>query len=313
MVSLENIFCIGEVVAARAVTKLGEQHIGTVYLEAGSTSSVFKVSTNKSNYILRIASPRGGKFTSYESDYSIRNTIWTPDLPIAKPIATDQSFDIGMEAIWAIDEFREGHHPSRGAIAPLVSRQLGALLQKLHKISVTGFGQLENTRCRLHGKSESPINGLLTRFETPWPFSTVSLRNHPSVRAQPKLEEKLLPLETELREFSENGTPTIVHSDLHERQLLEYNGNLTTVLDFNDAVVGRPEWDLGSYLYFHGEGCLSDLLDGYTLKGQNKLILKKRAKLAAIIIALHHGNRGEILGKSHRIEASVRFLQNWLF
>ena len=312
MASLEDIIKVGEVIAANAVMKFRERHISTVYLEAGSTSSVFRVSTDIAEYILRIASPRAGKFTSYESDFLIRNTIWNPNLPIAKPIATDQSFNTGMEAIWAIDEYREGSHPPRGNIDPVVSRQLGIFLQKLHSISVTGFGQLENSRDRLRGMAESPIAGLLTRFESPWPFSCESLKGHPSVRVQPLLEEKLKPLESELLKFAQNGTPAVIHSDLHERQLLEHNGELTAVLDFNDAIVGRREWDFGSYLYFHGDDCLSDLLDGYTVDGHEKADHIHRANLAAVIIALHHGNRGQILKRPHRIEASVSFLEKRL-
>jgi len=44
-----------------------------------------------------------------------------------------------------------------------------------------------------------------------------------------------------------------------------------------------------------------------------KADLTAGAGLAAILIALHHGNRGKVLGRPHRIEASVRFLEEILF
>jgi hypothetical protein len=185
---------------------------------------------------------------------------------------------------------------------------------------------------------------MLTRFEQPWPFTKNELANHPSVKAKPSLYEKLLAQESRLRSFVSEGTPVVTHSDLHEGQILVDNGRLNALLDFNDAGVARCEWDFGSYLYFHGESALSDLVDGYTSEGvvsnsagsnstgsnstgsnstgsnstgskstrseiAAKAKLLDRAKQAATLIALHHGNRGVVLKRPHRIAASVRFLE----
>ncbi len=92
--------------------------------------------------------------------------------------------------------------------------------------------------------------------------------------------------------------------------MLVNNSKLVALLDFNEAMVGRAEWDLGSYYYFHGRECLCDLLEGYTEDLNARSKLANEALYGAILIALHHGNRGEILGKPHRITASVQFLAN---
>jgi aminoglycoside phosphotransferase (APT) family kinase protein len=119
-------------------------------------------------------------------------------------------------------------------------------------------------------------------------------------------------MQPRLLEFLADRNGVVVHSDLHERQLLTDGATLAAVLDFNDAVVGRLEWDFGSYLYFHGQDCLSDLLDGYTDDVSQKSRFADNALLAGILIALHHGNRGVLLGIPDRIQASAKFLKGWL-
>ena len=152
--------------------------------------------------------------------------------------------------------------------------------------------------------------GMLSRLEAPWPFGGSRLADHPAVRMRPSLARPLASLESELTAFvHQSKAPVVTHSDLHEGQLLQQEGTLTAVLDFNDAVVGRPEWDFGSYLYFHGDACLCDLVDGYAISADERKSTVQRATLAAILIALHHGNRGVALQRPHRIEASVRFLE----
>lgn len=303
---------IAELLSTQILDRLGEKQVSTTFLESGSTSNAFKVVSNHSKYVLRVASPHAGKTASYETDFQIRNSLFQECLPVAKPIATNESFQTDIPKKWALDEFREGSHPNRGSIPTLVSKQLGFLLQAMHELPVSAFGRLDNSRLRLAGVAETPESGLLTRFESPWPFTSASLDDHPCVGARPSLKVGLQRIKSDLTAFVQESKPAVVHSDIHEGQLLVLEGRLTALLDFNEAVAGRREWDLGSYLYFHGKQCLSDLLDGYSSSSIEKSDLTDRAVLASILVALHHGNRGAVLKRRHRIEASINFLQNIL-
>ncbi|NND90562.1 MAG: phosphotransferase [Granulosicoccus sp.] len=178
----------------------------------------------------------------------------------------------------------------------------------MHDIPVSGYGRLENSTDKLTGSAQSAEVGLQMRYEAPWPFTFESLDDHPTVRALPSLKPKIHRMESDLLSFEQGSKPAINHSDLHEGQLLVSADSLTALLDFNDAFVGRREWDLGSYLYFHGSKCLGDLLDGYCRSTDDRSSLTDQAALASVLIALHHGNRGAILGRPHRIEASVKYL-----
>ena len=298
--------------SVQILKRLGEAHRSTVYLESGSSSIAYRVVSDRSEYILRVASTNTGKVAKYESDFYLRSLLYREGHPVARPIATNVSLDIGLKKLWAFDEYHPGTHPKRGEIAPLVSRQLGSMLRFMHKLPVSGHGLFENSRTRLFGLSPTPETGMLSRFESPWPFTAVPLDKHPSVRDQPSLKSGIQRLKNELSAIVKKGRSAVIHSDLHEKQLILSNGRLSALLDFNEAGVGRPEWDMGSYLYFHGEKCLNDLLDGYTNNSLEKMELSYRSRLASILIALHHGNRGCILDRPHRIKASRQFLKGIL-
>ena len=313
--------------ASQIVNALGETLLNTDFLESGSTSNAFKITTNQTRYVLRIANPNSGKSAAYESDFGIREQLWKQGLPVAQPIATNHSVAIDLpprgtadthanqtlsQETWALDVFCSGVHPQRGNISHEISSQIGSLLRSMHKLPVTGFGRLKNHREDFHGEADQPVQGILSRFESPWPFSSTALADHPAIQREPGIRHKLLGLENELSEFVTQSVPAVVHTDLHERQMLVVDGKLNALLDFNEAILARREWDLGSYLYFHGTDCLNDLLQSYSECEDEKKQLYHHARLAAILIALHHGNRGVVLGKPHRIDASLLFLQRVL-
>ncbi len=301
-----------EYLSIRIIKELGEVHFGTKYLDSGATSVAYRVVSDRSDYILKIAKPNVGKTVNYESDFRIRSQLFSAGLPVAKPVATSESIHLDVRETWAFDEYQTGAHPIRGDIPRLVSRQLGSLLRFMHKLPVSQFGQLDNSVDKMIGIADSPEVGLLTRFESPWPFSSELLDNHPSVRFLPRLKPKVQQLKSELLAFVKDSIPAVIHSDLHERQFVVQNGGLAALLDFNEAGAGRPEWDLGSYLYFHGRECLGDLIDSYADNSAEKSELHYNSQLASILIALHHGNRGKVLDRPHRIESSANFLEEVL-
>jgi aminoglycoside phosphotransferase (APT) family kinase protein len=301
------------VLIAQAIIKnLDENLVSIRLLDEGSTSRVFLLDSGNSKYVLKIAKPHPGKSASYESDFAIRKALNETNLTVCAPLATHQSMPIPIDGIWALDRYCEGTHPDRGMIPAIVSRQLGVLLRGLHKLPVTHFGQLKNSHSIFRGQCDNPIDGPLSRFESPWPFSEMPLQSHPSVLSMPSLYPKLISIENELREFAKSTNTVIVHGDLYEAQLLVENDTLIALLDFNEAMSARAEWDFGSYYYFHGKECLKHLLEGYTDNASAQLNYAKQALYGAILIALHHGNRGVLLKEPHRIRASVSFLSEQL-
>ncbi len=295
-------------IALQATRDRGEILSDIFFLDSGSTSNAFLLTTECGDYVLRIANPRGGKSATYEADFAMRKAMSEAGLPVARPIATNQTVGFSTTAIWVLDEYIKGEHTGRGDVPPAVSRQVGELLRFLHDLTASRFGRLETVSNEFVGATDNPIEGMLMRFEQPWPFTHIRLEEHPAVQAIPALRVKLAALRDPLRTFVLESDPVVTHSDLHEGQLLINGDKLTGLLDFNDACLARREWDFGSYLYFHGEDCLSALLDGYTESSREKQYCWEQAKYAAILTALHHGNRGVVLDRPHRIAASAQFL-----
>lgn len=117
-----------------------------------------------------------------------------------------------IDCIWALDRYCEGTHPERGNIPATVSRQLGVLLRGLHNLPAIRFGQLENNHSMFRGLCDNPIDGLLSRFEWPWPFSEKSLQSHPSVLSMPTLYPKFISIEKELRSYADNRDTEVVNA-----------------------------------------------------------------------------------------------------
>ena len=300
---------LGNSIATAVMAAMAEPDPSTEFLEQGATSAAFRIKTAKHDYVLRVGAPRLGKGASYEVDYAIRAALHEAKQPVARPIATDRAIDIGRPERWALDAYREGHHPERAQISRSVALAIGALLRRLHELPTAGWGRLKDTRAEFLGASSTATEGMLYRLEAPWPFTDAALGDDPVVQLYPALAAHLAPLEDALRAFVEaSDAPVVIHSDLHEKQLLQHDDKLTAVLDFNDAVAGRREWDFGSFQYFHGDVCLSHLIDGYTDDPDEKRSLSHHATTAAVLIALHHGNRGVVLQRARRTEAAAQFL-----
>ncbi len=236
-------------IARQIAAKLGETLTAAEFLGEGSTSRAFRITSDKASHVLRVASPRAGKRSTYETDFAIRHALVDAGQPVARPVATDKSLPIEDGARWALDEFCPGDHPVRAAITTEVSAAVGELLRALHGQPVTGFGQFRDSRETLRGLADDPVAGMLSRLESPWPFCSDPLAAHPSVRKEPDLEAPLRAIEQELRDYVQTGSPVATHTDLHEGQLLIEDNRLCAVLDFNDAVASRKEWDFGSWLY----------------------------------------------------------------
>lgn len=312
MSSHQELLEVANTVSRHLAVEMGVRILSVRFLDSGSTSVVFRVSTSTQDLILKIASNTSDKAASYESDFLIRRSLWKSGGPVALPIAVSSMYAIGVHAQWAIDVHVEGKNPTRGKIPVHISNQLGKVLHRLHSLPVNGFGKLENANTQIRGRANDPLEGLLTRFESPWPFTDQSLSDNPAIQAIPCLEDKLRPLESDLQDFVSGDTCAVVHSDLHEGQVLVEGGELQALLDFNEAISARREWDFGSYLYFHGIGCLNDLLDGYTEDDEDKRNYINGAKLASLLIAMHHANRGKIKHLPYRIQAAAAFLDSAL-
>lgn len=192
-------------------------------------------------------------------------------------------------------------------------QDLGALLASLQGLPVVGHGLLQDRDDVLVGQTSDPVAGLLTRLQDPWPFTPFPLQEHPIAAAAPDLITRLTPLASLLEAVARGSRPVCLnHTDLHERQVLITEGRLAALLDFGDATIGPPAWDIASFAYFHGWRLAHYVLMGLTDEEKARQDLLANARAFAVLIALHHASRSVTLRQPSRMHSAVRFLRQLL-
>jgi aminoglycoside phosphotransferase (APT) family kinase protein len=283
---------------------------GAHFLSSGAMSRVWTLTSGSNRYVLRVSKPDSAESPSFESDYAIRRALTPSTNRVARPICTSADSDAQDHPDWALDAFVDGEPGVRGRLPIKVCRDLGELLAELHSLPAEGgYGLLENRRDRLAGVSPDSGGGFRTRLDAPWPFSDSPLDANPIATAAPELLPELRKMEPELRRLGAHETTrTVAHTDLHEGQLLIQDGRLAALLDFGDAVVGAPAWDIASFAFIHSWGQTRHLLEGYTGDESTRVRLLGQARIFAVLISLHHAGRSAILGEQHRMNAAVAYL-----
>jgi aminoglycoside phosphotransferase (APT) family kinase protein len=284
------------------------------FLAQGATTCVWRADTNRGSVVIRLADPAPGKVARFNADVEVRTRLYEVDGRVAEPIALGFANRAaphnGPTVPWCVDRFIAGQTALRGAIPERVCHDLGQVLSGLHALPVSRHGLLEDRRDVLCGQESHPIAGLLTRLQDPWPFTPFALEDHPLARAAPDLCEQLAPLEDGLKALvTRQRRCCLNHTDLHEGQLLIAGDRLVGLLDFGDATIGPPAWDIASFAYFHGWHLAQMVLTGYTRDVGLRHGILAEARLFAILIALHHASRSVTLRRPHRMQDAIRFLR----
>jgi aminoglycoside phosphotransferase (APT) family kinase protein len=141
---------------------------------------------------------------------------------------------------------------------------IAAFLRLLHSIPATGFGPLVEVDGQLIGRSGHAEAGLVAAFEglPLWPFGGVQLDEHPALVDRPELASAIEGHALAIRRAALGGHPVIVHSDLHEENILEDDGRLGFI-DFGECFVGAAGWDIAAIAYFGGWPLAEGVLAAY--------------------------------------------------
>lgn len=157
---------------------------------------------------------------------------------------------------------------------------LGRALAALHALPHTGFGLLEDRADAFVGQTNTPGDGLRTRLQDAWPLGKTALSEHPLIRAAPELAPPLAGMRAGL-EGAVRGETALCHTDLHREQFRWREGRLSALLDFGDAAIGPPAWDVASVAYFHG----------WEAAGATGLPVERDAALFGLLLAFHRASR----------------------
>jgi aminoglycoside phosphotransferase (APT) family kinase protein len=166
---------------------------------------------------------------------------------------------------------------------------LGRALGTLHALPHGGFGVLENREDAFMGTARTPDAGLQTRL-TAWPCGTRPLRGQALIQHAPDLAAPLAALKDDLRRVAQKPA-ALCHTDLHAGQLRWQGGRLAALLDFGDAAVGPPAWDVAGVAYFHGWAAAARAARAAGLPCGGD------AALFGLLLALHRAHRAAAQGR----------------
>lgn len=142
-----------------------------------------------------------------------------------------------------------------------VWQELAVALRKLHTVTGAGAGIVQL------GK---PLEGALLG----WPgYLVCQLPEHFDYAAKHQLLDPdiVLPAFSDLLTFVENLPAdlslSLLHGDLNDHNLFAQNGRLTDIIDWEDALIGDPTFELASWACFtdHPEPEWAAFLDAYWL------------------------------------------------
>jgi len=114
---------------------------------------------------------------------------------------------------------------------------LGAAMATMH-LAVEGF--------------ELPEGSSLPTFDDPLWWTEDFLLSEKSVldaEAKDLISQALAAIKSGVAKFYANGTPRLIHADMHGGNALWYEGSLS-VIDFDDCGIGFPLQDLATALYY---------------------------------------------------------------
>lgn len=256
--------------------------------------------------------------TIYAARHAILEGLTAAEVPSPRSIATrathagadptDGRFD------WMVTEWTPGE-PAGETIPEAAATDLGRFLATLHGLPVEGYGRLEDRADELRGTESDHRAGILSRWWPElWPFDGRPLTTHPVLHAAPMLLSTIAALRDSLTRYEEPRTQfALSHTDLNGNHLFVEDGRLTGVIDFGDAAIVPPAFDIASFAFFFGWDRTEAVLDGYTTNGVFRDIRRAEAQQLSVVLALQKIEKHTTaLPDEERVARTITFLEQTL-
>lgn len=181
---------------------------------------------------------------------------------------------------------------ARLAAAP----HLASFVRGLQSIVVEGFGALEVRDGRLRGDRDELEAGILAWAERPfWPLGDGRLEEHVPLAARPALSSRLNPHADAVRHALLTGPTAILHSDLHDENVLDADGAIH-IIDFGIALVGPAVWEIAAIGYFLGWPVADATLDELVIGADERDRWRRDASLIALAFGVYRWHQDHELG-----------------
>jgi len=172
--------------------------------------------------------------------------------PVPEPITGSWEIAGWSGAPWSLTGHAAGT-PLQTSSRQWAANGVGAFVELLRSVPVTGFGPIGEAGEKLAGTASDPQAGLLAWMDGDpfWPFDGIGLRDHPALIDRPSLARELESQVARIKHVALAGPVALIHADLHEENILE-DGRRLTFIDFGEAFIGSADWEQATFAYFMG-------------------------------------------------------------
>ncbi len=296
--------------ATKILGHIGQSLKQVEFWEKGATCHVWKVQSECGSYALRIVDA-DDRVLRTEIDVFIRKAVSSKGGHVVDTlVSSDDAGYLLNGKRWSLDTFANGTHPARGNFSDLTCRQLGETLAALHDLPVEKFGSPSHIKfATVLGQIGNPVEGVKQRFENPLPQTWDAGYVHPLFRTAPDIVSEIRARLQGVSDVVKDGCAVLCHTDLHEKQMLCADGDLTALIDFGGAAILDKHWDLGCILYFQGEQNALKVFDAYSNSRASETIQLNTISLFSVAIAMHHASRSRLSGKRHRLARATQYVR----
>jgi Ser/Thr protein kinase RdoA (MazF antagonist) len=201
--------------------------------------------------VLRVANGRGLTDVTYEMEHVLMDRLHAGGASVPRPIIGSWQVPGWGEPAFSLTSWAPGE-PLRPEAVPRSGPAIAAFLDALRAVPFDGgYGPLQvGPGGSLRGAAPERATGLIRWAERPfWPLDGSRLMDHPAIGEHAALASAMEACADVVRSSLLTGPVAILHSDLHEGNVLDDDGALT-VIDFGEALVGPVAWDIAAVGFF---------------------------------------------------------------
>ncbi len=286
---MSDAFIAGAIVAALGWTGSTIEPIGV-----GLASDAWLVRDGDRRLVLRVNNDTEYPAT-YPMEHALMERVGAAGAAVPSPIAGDWDTPGWPGPAFSVTTWVPGT-PLALAARLAATPQLASFVRALQSIEVEGFGALEVRDGRLVGERDDREAGILAWGMRPfWPLGDARLEDHVPLAARPTLSARLVPHADAIRRALITGPTAILHSDMHEENVLEADGAIH-VIDFGEALVGPAAWEIAATGYFLGWPVADALLDALVVDAAARDRWRREASAIALAFGVYRWHQDHELG-----------------
>jgi Ser/Thr protein kinase RdoA (MazF antagonist) len=289
--SLPASILAGLGVVPEALTRLG----------TGLASEAWRVDAGGVASVLRISSWAPDEPTTYRSEHAVMARLTTLRAPVPAPITGDWRQPDLAAPPFSLTTFLPGVPMARD-VGPGHAAGIAAFLRQLHSVEAHGFGPLVQAD-HVAGLDADPVAGLRRRWEGghAWLVDGVDLSRHPAWFGHRDLLAAIGSLSSATVDDALAGPMVLVHSDLHEENVL-HDGDRLGFIDFGETFRGTAAWEFAAIAYFLGRPAADAILAAYVPGPADLEVWAPRVSRLALSFGLSRWEQDRALGEDREDE-----------